>query len=58
MFIKIEYIILGHKTNIVKFQKIEIQSIFYDHDKIKLIADISRKSPNIWEHILNDQQIE
>ena len=56
--------ILGHKSKLDKFKKIEIiPSIFYDHNALKLDLNYRRKTiknSNIWRlnnMLLNNQQI-
>ena len=55
--------ILGHKTSLGKFKKIElIPSIFSDHNAVRLDVNYRRKTiknPNIWRlnTLLNNQQI-
>ena len=57
-FSKIDHI-LGHKSSLGKFKKIEIiPSIFFDHNAVRLDLNYRRKTiknPNIWR--LNNQQI-
>jgi len=62
-FSRIEHI-LGHKSSLGKFKKIEIiPSIFSDHNAVTLDVNYRRKSiknPNIWRlnnMLLNNQQI-
>ena len=62
-FSRIDHI-LGHKSNLDKFQKIEIiQSIFSDHNALRLDLNYRRKTVknfNIWRlnnTMLNNQQI-
>ena len=56
--------ILGHKSNLNKFKKIEIiPSIFSDHNALRLVLNYRRKTiknSNIWRlnnMLLNNQQI-
>ena len=56
--------ILGHKSNLGKFKKIEIiPSFFFDHNEIRLDVNYRRKTiknSNIWRlnnTLLNNQQI-
>ena len=56
--------ILGHKSSLVKFKKIEIiPGIFSDHNAVRLDPDYGRKTiknSNIWrlnKTLLNNQQI-
>ena len=56
--------ILGHKSKLDKFKKIEIiPSIFSDHNAVRLALNYRRKTikhPNIWRlnnTLLNNQQI-
>ena len=62
-FSRIDHI-LGHKSNLDKFKKIEIiTSIFSDHNALRLNLNYRRKTiknPNIWRlnnTLLNNQQI-
>ena len=62
-FSRIEHF-LGHKSNLDKFQKIEIiQSIFSDHNALRLDLNYRRKTiknSNVWRlnnTLLNNQQI-
>ena len=62
-FSRIDYI-LGHKSSLGKFKKIEIiTSIFSDHNAVRLDLNYRRKNiknPNIWRlnnTLLNNQQI-
>lgn len=52
---------LGHKTSLYKFQRIEIiQGLFSDHSKMKLEATnnkISGKSSNIWKFLLANSEV-
>ena len=51
VFSRIDHI-LGHKSSLGKFKKIEIiPSIFSDHNAVRLVVDYSRKTiknSNIW----------
>ena len=55
--------ILGHKSNISKFKKIEISSIFSDHNAMRLDIDYKNKivrNTNTWRlnnTFLNNQQV-
>jgi len=62
-FFRIDHI-LGHKSSLGKFKKIEIiPSVFSDHDAIKLDLNYRRKNiknSNIWRlnnTLMNNQQI-
>ena len=62
-FSRIDHI-LGHKSSLGKFKKIEIiLSIFSDHNAVRLDLNYRRKTiknPNIWRlnnMLLNNQQI-
>ena len=62
-FSRIDHI-LGHKSSLGKFKKIEIiSSIFSDHNAVRLDVNYRRKTienPNIWrlnKTLLNKQQI-
>ena len=62
-FSRIDHI-LGHKSNLDKFKKVEIiPSIFSDHNALRLDLNYKRKNiknPNIWRlnsTLLNNQQI-
>ena len=65
-FSKIDHI-LGHKSSLGKFKKIEIiPSIFSDHNAVRLDVNYRKKkkktikNPNIWRlnsTLLNNQQI-
>ena len=62
-FSRIDHI-LGHKSNLDKFKKIEIiPSIFSDHNALRLDLNYRKKTiknPNIWRlniMLLNNQQI-
>ena len=62
-FFRIDHI-LGHKSSLGKFKKIEIiPSIFSDHNAVRLDVNYRRKTiknPNIWRlnnTLLNNQQI-
>ena len=62
-FSRIDHI-LGHKSSLGKFKKIEIiPSIFYDHNAVRLDLNYRRKTiknSNIWRlnsTLLNNQQI-
>ena len=62
-FSRIDHI-LGHKSSLGKFKKIEIiPSIFSDHNAVRLDLNYRRKTiknPNIWRlnnTLLNNQQI-
>ena len=53
--------ILGHKSSLGKFKKIEIiSSIFSDHNAVRLDVNYREKNTNIWKlnnTLLNNQQI-
>ena len=61
-FSKIEHI-LGHKSNLSKFKKIEISSIFSDHNAMRLDINYKKKTvrnTNTWRlnnTFLSNQQV-